>query len=171
MTERKLMWLDALIGMLIGVVTVTLRMTFWPEIEDRARYFALSAGLVIIMLAIPMFLATLMLAPLLIRYLKNRISEEKRRYYANAAAAGVFFGVAASGFAGLFFPAMLALLPSAPNDPFTLLERAGVALAGPLLFVPGFGLFAIIAFAIPLLITGMGFGLFNGYMVRKLEAR
>lgn len=158
--------LDGLVGVVIGSVSMaTLNLRYPGRGLDDFELLAAVAGVSAFLFGGAFFLATATLAPFLIRWLRSRLDLPRRAYYRAALGGGIAFGIAASAAVGLFFPLTLALWPNVPD--FQLAERVLLTLLGPLLLVPGSLLTALFLFGIELLVFGVAFGLFNGWLVRR----
>jgi hypothetical protein len=164
-TTWMIVLLDALLGVVIGSVSMATLSARQPNrVFDPGRYVDI-ATLSVFMFGAVFFLATLLLAPFLVRYLRGRLHVGRRSYYRDSVVAGIAFGIGASAAVGLFFPLSMALVPGVPD--YTFQDRITLALLGPLLMVPGTLLTALMLFGLELIGFGIAFGLLNGWLVRR----
>ena len=163
--EIGIVVLDALLGVIIGSISMATGMVRMPHRTFDLQTYAGAAHFSMFFFGVPFFLATLLCAPFMVRYLRHRLHQPRRQFYRVASTAGVGFGVAASAAVGLFFPLMLALVPNGADQSLT--DRVLLTLLGPLLLVPGALFTALIAFGIELLVFGILFGLLNAWLVRR----
>jgi hypothetical protein len=162
----RIVLLDALLGIVIGSISILNSNLRFPGNRDWgfSDYASLTAASALFFGA-SFFLATLVLAPFLVKWLHARLDQPTRKYYLHAALAGIVFGAGASAAVGLFFPLTMAFVPNVPDS--TLSDRVLLTLLGPLLFVPGTLLTALMMFALELIVFGVAFGLLNGWLVRR----
>ena len=160
--------LDAGIGVLIGTASFLSMNLRSPGGQLDLRQYAIFAQVSAMLFGVAFFLGTLIIAPFFVRWLRDRVRMPAGRYYRSAMIGGIVFGMAASAAVGLFFPLTLALVPGVPD--YTLQDRVLLTLLGPVLFVPGGLLSAIMVFGIELLGFGVLFGLFNGWLIRRTFA-
>jgi len=176
MTRRRLALIDGLFGVLIGAFSLAWVSASSPVTRRAAEHlpgfgtqvFAGSSALYMILFGIPMFLATAALAPALIDVLRRWSSNSPARYYAKAALAGIVFGVPVSAAVGFTIGLLVPFLPSPPGDPTTLSQRGLALIGAPMLLSIGAALLSL--FLLPqVVVTGVAFGLWNAWAVRRLS--
>lgn len=159
--------IDGVLGAIIGVVSVGFETAAAAVVRDRLPLFLVGTGVTTIMFAIPMFIATVALAPALLAVLRRWSHQPASRYYLKSALAGIVFGLAAC--AGVGFVTGLTV-PFMPGPPVVLTERLMMLAGAPFLLAIGF-FFTGFVFWKQMLITGVAFGLFNGWWVRRAWGR
>jgi len=132
-----------------------------------SEMFAAASGIYVVLFGIPMFVATAALAPALIAILRGWSSNSPARYYVKAALAGILFGIVASAGVGFLIGLTVPFLPPPHGETLTLGRRALLLVGAPPLLSLGVALTSL--FLLPqLVITGVAFGLWNAWAVRRL---
>jgi hypothetical protein len=162
--DLAIVGMDGVLGVMIGTATIGSQAAASPLMPDRLAGFLGGAGFSTVLLGIPMLLATLVLTPVLLWVFRSWAHLKSRAYYLRCAVGGILFGVAASGGVGLFAGLIAPLLPQLDA---TLAQRLAIAVAAPGLLMIGFALSSFL-FLPQLLVTGVGFGLLNGWLVRRV---
>lgn len=155
--------IDGLLGAAIGGVSVGYETAFGPLARHRLAMFMVGASVTGMLFAIPMFTATVALAPALLAVLGRWRQRSAVRYYLKSALAGVVFGVVACAAVGFVSGLLVPFLPSSGSS---IPERLWVLAGAPFLLATGF-FFSGFLFWRELLIAGVGFGVFNGWWVRR----
>jgi hypothetical protein len=161
--ELAIVLLDGALGVAIGAISVGSRTAAAPLVTHRLAGFLSGAGFSLLALGVPMLLATLTLAPVLLMFLRTQAALPRRAYYTRSAAAGFLFGIAASAGVGFYTGV---ILPFLPRLDASLAQRLVLAVGAPGLLTMGFGLSSML-FLPQILVTGIGFGLLNGWLVRR----
>lgn len=161
--QRAILAIDGLLGAIIGAVSVGYESGTSPLARfDPAGTFLVGSSVTVLMFAVPMFIATVALAPALLATLRGWTRQSASRYYLKSSLAGVVFGVVACAAVGFVFGLMVPFFPG----PGGLGERVMALVGAPFLLGIGF-FFMGFLFWKQVLIAGIGFGLFNGWWVRR----
>lgn len=165
--QRPVLVIDGLLGAAIGAVSTGYQSAVSPITRDRLGTFLFSSGLTAMLLAIPMFLATVALVPALLAVVRRWSHQPASHYYLKSALAGVVFGFVVCAAVGFVTGVLLPLLPQ-PGG-IALNERVLLLLGAPFYLAMGF-FFTGFFFWQQIVIAGVPFGLFNGWWLRRHAA-
>jgi hypothetical protein len=162
--------LDGILGTLIGAASLGLSSARSPLVDwSRTEMFLDAMAVMGLLLGIPMFIATVLLAPLLLRFLKRQQALPRGRYYFRSALAGIVFGLAASAGVGFVLGLIVPFLPDMGGVSTTLPERLALLAGAP----PFLGLAAGIIgmfYIYEIVVAGTLFGVLNGWLLRRRNA-
>src|SRR6185436_13731377 len=163
--QRRILILDGVLGAMIGALSVGSMSASAALAPYRVGTFLVASSVTTVFFAIPMFVATVALAPALLAVLRRRWSHlPASSYYLRSALAGVVFGVVVCPIVGFVFGFLISLYPE-PGG-MALTERLTMMVGAPIYLATGF-LFMGVVFWKQVLIAGLGFGLLNGWWVRR----
>ena len=166
-TRNRLLILviDGLLGAMIGGVSLGSQSAMSPIVHDhRLEMFAGATAVMAALFGIPMFLATVALAPVLLAVLRRWSQKPASSYYLRSALAGVAFGAVACAAVGFVFGLITPFLPQPGGT--TLTQRL-MLLAGAPFFLALGCFFMSFVFWQQVIVAGLGFGLFNGWWLRR----
>ena len=155
--------IDGLLGAMIGALSVGYESGASAMARDyRLGTFLVGTSVTTIMFAVPMFIATVALAPALLAILRGWSRQSASRYYLKSSLAGVVFGVVACAGVGFVTGLLVPFLPG----PGGFVERLMVLAGAPFLLGIGFFFIGFVLWK-QVLIAGVAFGLLNGWWVRS----
>ena len=167
-THRRIVILDGVLGIVIGATSLAWMSATSPVTHDRLLVFRGATTFWFLFLGIPMFIATVALAPVLLNVIRSFEPQPRSRYYLKSALAGVVFGVAVSALIGVIIGLIIPFLPEATAGT-SLQDRALLLYGAPLLFGIGIGLFSLFMFK-QLLLSGTLFGVLNAWLLTRVHA-
>ncbi len=162
--QLQILLIDGFLGAMIGAVSVGSLSAGSGMAQDRLGTFFVGASVTAVFLAIPMFIATAALTPALLAVLRQWSHQPASSFYLKSALAGVVFGVAVNPVVGFVFGLATPFLPMPDGTPLT--DRLLLLVGAPSYLAIGF-FFTGFVFWKQVLIAGLGFGLFNGWWVRR----
>lgn len=168
----RVVLLDAVLGSIIAVASLAHQFSEVPfpgmsRLRDMTSFIRITftnpGG--IVLCALPAFLSTLVLAPPFIRFLHGA-DRSPAAHYRFGAAAGCVFGFVATAGTCFFLGAIAALLPARDT---TIWTRMAVLIGGPPVMAMSGGIAFSIIFWKEILLAGAAFGLFNTWVVRRVD--
>ena len=162
---RQILVVDGFLGAMIGALSVGSVSASSPLAKDyQLGTFLVGGTVTLVMFAIPMFLATVALAPALLAVIRRWSHLPRSSYYLRSALAGVVFGVVVCPIVGFFFGLMVPFFPGPGGTPLT--QRLMMLAGAPFFLAIGF-FFTGFIFWKQILIAGLGFGALHGWWVRR----
>ena len=162
--QRQILVVDGFLGAMIGALSVGSMSASSALAPFRVGTFLVASSVTTVLFAIPMFVATVALAPALLAVLRRWNDRPPSSFYLRSALAGIAFGVVVCPVVGFVFGLLIPLLPQ-PGG-IALTERLVMLVGAPLYLAIGF-FFVGFVFWKQVLIAGLGFGLLNGWWVRR----
>src|SRR5262245_34708398 len=162
--QLLLLVFDGVLGAMIGCASVGSLSAASVMARDRVPMYFIGTSVTAVMFAIPMFIATVALAPALLAALRVWSRQPAWHYYLKSALAGVVFGVVACAAVGFVFGLVVPFLPR--EGGVALTERLMALVGAPLYLAIGF-FFSAFLFWWQILIAGIMFGLLNGWWLRR----
>jgi len=163
--QLQILVVDGFLGAMIGVVSVGYVSAGSAMARDhRLGTFLVGASVTTVMFVIPMFIATVALAPALLAVVRRWIHLPASSYYLKCALAGVVFGIVVCPIVGFVFGLATPFFPQPGGVALT--QRLMLLVGAPFYLALGF-FFAGFIFWKQILIAGLGFGLLNGWWVRR----
>ena len=167
-TRRQIILLDGLLGIVIGATSLAWVSATSQVARDKLLVFQGASAFWMLFLGIPMFIATVALAPVLLKVIGSMEPQPRTRYYLKSALAGIVFGVAVSALIGVILGFIVPFLPN-PEGTTSLQDRALLLGGAPLFMGIGIGLFSLFMFK-QLVLTGTLFGMLNAWLLLRVEA-
>lgn len=162
--QRQILILDGFLGAMIGVLSVGSMSASSALAPYRVGTFFVAGSVTAVFFAIPMFLATVALAPALLARLRRWNHLPLSSFYLRSALAGVLFGVVVCPIVGFFFGFLIPFFPQPGR--FVLTERLLMMVGAPFYLALGF-FFVGFLFWKQVFVAGIGFGMLNGWWVRR----